>query len=294
MKFIPNAVTSFTARKILLSEKNSPALLFGAGIVGMLASTVMACRATLRVEEVLDQAETDLGKVELARGMVGYSEMDIRKDKTVIYIRAAVGLGRLYGPAILCAVASTAMLAKSHNILNKRNAALAAAYTVLDKSFKDYRARVTDELGEEREREIYRDVREVEIVDKDGKKVKQKSVHGSSMYARLFGRDTSRSWDKQPEYNIVFLRAQQNYLNDRLKARGHLFLNEVYDALGLERSQPGAVVGWLSDSKNGDGYVDFGVFDGGAVSDRFYDFVTGHENSIWLDFNVDGVIYDKI
>jgi hypothetical protein len=113
-----------------------------------------------------------------------------------------------------------------------------------------------------------------------------------SIYARFFD-PTSPSWSKEPEYNLIFLKCQQNYANDLLKSRGHVFLNEVYDMLGMERSKAGAVVGWLL-SKNGDtdNFVNFGVFDGREQVAR--DFVNGREGAILLDFSVDGVIYDGI
>ena len=84
---------------------------------------------------------------------------------------------------------------------------------------------------------------------------------------------------------------QQTFFNDLLLSRGHLFLNEVYDQIGIDRTKAGQVVGWVV-SKDGDNFVDFGLFDGSTQEKRM--FVNGHENSVLLDFNVDGVIYDKI
>ena len=136
---------------------------------------------------------------------------------------------------------------------------------------------------------------EAAYTDSDGVKHKaqKKQVlvddpNGLSVYARFFD-EGCEQWSKNPEYNLMFLRSQQNYYNDMLKSRGHVFLNEVYDALGIPRTQAGAVVGWMI-SDNGDNFIDFGVFDGDRPRAR--DFVNGYERSILLDFNVDGVIYD--
>jgi hypothetical protein len=52
------------------------------------------------------------------------------------------------------------------------------------------------------------------------------------------------------------------------------------------------MVGWI-DGGDGDGYVDFGIYDIAAVNNR-REFINGYEPSIILDFNVDGVIWDKI
>lgn len=295
MKFIPNAVSSRVARQVLVAQKNSPAILFGAGIVGMVSTTVLACRATLRVEEVLEKTQDGIETVEkvLAERRKDYTEQDAKKDKLYIYIRAGVSLGRLYAPAIVCGGLTVAALTKSHTILNKRNAGLLAAYTAVEKRFGEYRDRVAEKYGREQEDELYYELEKCEIDDESKagkKKTVKKARRGGSIYARFFSDQTTRSYSKEPEYNLLFLRAQQNFANDRLQSRGHVFLNEIYDSLGFERSSEGAVVGWIKGQ--GDDYIDFGIFDSSDMN-RFYDFVTGAEG-VWLDFNVDGVIYDKI
>ena len=114
-----------------------------------------------------------------------------------------------------------------------------------------------------------------------------------SPYAIIFD-DGNTGWDKDPELTKFFLIQQQNYANDLLKSRGHLFLNEVYDMLGAKRTKAGAQVGWVYDEKNasGDNFVDFGIFD--INNPKARDFVNGYERVIILDFNVDGVILDLI
>ena len=186
-------------------------------------------------------------------------------------------------------------LTNSHNILTKRNVALTAAYGALEKGFNEYRARVVDKYGEDEDRNLRYGTQEVEIVDPETKKKKTVTRVGPddpSIYARFFD-PFSTSWNKEPEYNLFFLKCQQNYANDLLRSRGHVFLNEVYDMLGIPRSKAGAVVGWvLSENGETDNFVNFGVFDG--RTDVARDFVNGLEGAILLDFNVDGVIYDKL
>lgn len=290
MKYIPNGLTRQFSRQVLVAQKHSPTLLFAAGVTGVVASAVLACRATLKLEELLAETEDALN---VAKNLEHdkYSDKDRQKDIAYVYVRTAVKVSKLYGPAIILGTASISALVGSHHILSKRNAALTAAYATLQKGFDEYRQRVIDEFGEDKEHELRYQIKEVEQKDKDGKKeIKLKATAGSSIYARFF--DTNnQNWNPNSEYNLIFLRAQQNYLNDKLRARGHVFLNEVYDNLGMDHSSEGAVVGWLWEA-DGDNYIDFGVF-GDTACDSFYDFVTGHEG-IWLDFNVDGVIYDKI
>ena len=111
-----------------------------------------------------------------------------------------------------------------------------------------------------------------------------------SDYARFFD-ESSALWTKDSNHNLVFLRVQQTYVNDLLRRRGYVFLNEVYDMLGIPRTKAGQVVGWLYDegSTMSDNYIDFGIY-----SDRNKDFVNGLKNTALLDFNVDGCIIDKL
>ncbi len=297
MKFkLPSAVTRTVSRQILIGKKHSPTILFVGGVVGVVATTVTACRATLKLERLIDDTKENL---DLARNLsyTEYSEQDRSKDISYIYVQSAVKLGKLYGPSIILGSLSIGALAGSHNILNKRNAGLTAAYTMLLNSFTDYRSRVVGELGEDKDREFRFGSETVNITSKDKnnpKKMKVK-IPGDgkySQYARLF-ESTNQSWSPFPEYNVMFLRGVQNQTNDRLRAKGHLFLNDVYDDLGMDRTPDGAITGWIWGSAGKDQVIDFGIFDDGSLT-RFHDFVTGREGAIWLDFNVDGLIWNLI
>lgn len=294
MKLVPEVIGRTIARNALLAQKASPEVLLVAGIAGMVGSTVLACRATLKMETVLDEAKD---KLETAKTLehAEYSEKDRSRDISLIYFQSSVKVIRLYAPAIIVGGISIYALTSSNRILTKRNAALTAAYGALERGFSQYRARVVDKYGEEEDRNLRYGSEQVEIVDEETGKRKTVTRVGPgdpSIYARFFD-PVSSSWSKEPEYNMIFLKCQQNYANDLLRSRGHIFLNEVYDMLGLERSKAGAVVGWVL-SKNGetDNFVNFGVFDGREQVAR--DFVNGREGAILLDFNVDGVIYDKL
>lgn len=293
MKFVPEAISRTVAHNALLAQRSSPKTLFVAGIVGMVGSTVLACRATLKMDTVVDEAKDKLG---MAKGLVHdeYSEKDRQRDISLIYFQSGVKIVRLYGPAVIVGGLSIAALTKSHNILTQRNTALMAAYAALEKGFNEYRARVIEKYGEEQDRYFRYGTEDVEIEEKGKSKTVTRVASGDpSIYARFFD-GYSTSWGKDPEVNLIFIKAQQNHVNDLLKARGHVFLNEVYDRLGLERSKAGAVVGWiLSSDGSTDNFIDFGVFDD-IKNDRARDFVNGREGAILLDFNVDGVIYDKI
>lgn len=295
MKFVPNVVSSKLGRQALLAQKHSPTILFAGGVVGVVATTVLACRATLKLDQVLEDTQKHLNDARNLQHQ-NYSEHDRQQDMAYIYIRASVKVAKLYSPAILVGAASIGALAGSHNILSKRNAALTAAYAAVEKGLREYHQRVVDEFGEDKARELRYGSEErtvVEETDKGTKKVQVKHVteNGHSPYARFFD-EMNKNWNPNPEYNIMFLRCQQNYANDRLRAKGHLLLNDVYDMLGMERTKAGCVVGWVWNDQ-GDDFVDFGVWEDGNM-ERVHDFMVGRERAVLLDFNVDGVVYDKI
>lgn len=286
------------ARQMLKMQKHSPAIMFGAGIAGVVTTTVLACKATLKLDSVLEETKgnMDTARELFAQDREEYTQKDFTQDMTMLRVRAGVKVAKLYAPAIALGIGSIGLLTGSHIVLNKRNIALTAAYTTLEKGFNQYRDRVREEFGADKDQELRYGYEEVEeaVEGKNGTKVKTTKVAnpstGKSIYSRFFD-ELNRNWQRQPEYNRLFIQCQQNYANDLLRSRGHVFLNEVYDLLGMERSKPGAVVGWVLD-KDGDGFIDFGVFTDGSPEARA--FVEGREGSILLDFNVDGVIYDKI
>ena len=301
-----------TTNKIgLILKKNSPKILMGVGIAGSVVSTVLACKATLKVKDILDEKNETIEQIHncVEDETVDYNEEDKKKDLTILYAQTGVKLAKLYLPSIALGALSIASIISGYKILNKRNVALAAAYTVVDKGFKNYRKNVVERFGEEVDRELRHNIKAKQIeekyIDKDGnEKTRKKKVYeisedkkpgeGISEYAKFFDEWNTDEHSKDPEYNLMFLRKQQDYANEVLKHQGYLFLNEVYDMLGIPRTQAGQVVGWIYNENNptGDNYVDFGIYDLHDQQKR--DFVNGLERNILLDFNVDGVIYDKI
>lgn len=292
-------------------KKHSPEILVTAGVVGVVASAVMACKATTKVNTVLNGAKEDLdnihtfgekGYIPTPDGTkVEYTPDEVKKDTTAVYVQTGLKLVKLYAPSVILGALSLTGIVASNNILRKRNVALAAAYATVDKSFKEYRSRVAERLGEAVEREIKYNIKpqevEEKVVDENGKeKTVTKTVNvidpsDYSEFSKIFDK-FNPNWENTPEYNMLFLKAQQSYANDLLKAKGYLFLNDVYEMLGFPRTIAGQSVGWLYDPRNcdhkGDNFVSFGIFD---VHKRgSCDFVNGYESAVILDFNVDGNI----
>jgi hypothetical protein len=294
LKTISNAVTGKLGGRVLTVHKHAPALLFGAGVVGVVATVVLASRATLKLHDVIDDAQDTLEKVANLEHAT-YSERDRQKDAALVYFKTATKIAGMYLPALAVGAVSIAALTGSHVILTRRNVALTAAYAAIEKGFREYRQRVVGELGEDKDAEFrYGKVERTIVEDTEqGPVTKDITVAdmplGGSIYARWFD-DSCAAWQKQPQYNRLFLECQQNYANDLLRAKGWVTLNEVYEMLGMKRSQAGMVVGWVLD--DGDGYIDFNIFNGESHTNR--DFVNGWADRVLLDFNVDGVIFDKV
>ena len=289
-------------------KKHSPEILVISGIIGVVTSTVLACKATTKASEIMKETKQNLDMIhdcaadEGLRESGKYTEEDKRRDLVVQYTHTGLKLAKVYAPAVILGALSITSILASNNILRKRNVALAAAYATLDRTFKDYRNRVIDRFGEAVDRELKYGIRkekiEKTVIDEEtGKEKKVKETvevtdyDGRSQYAKFFD-ETSRYWEKNAELNLVFLRAQQNWANDKLRAQGYLFLNDVYDSLDIERTQAGQCVGWIYDPENpnhkGNNYIDFGIYDIHKKENR--KFVNGLERSILLDFNVDGDI----
>lgn len=294
LKAAKEAITSKFGRQILKGRKHAPVVLFAAGVVGVVGATVLACRATLKMHDVLDEIQTDLEKARTLESP-DYSDTDRQKDLALIYLKGSGRIFTMYAPALGLGVLSILALTGSHVMLTKRNAAAVAAYAAIDKGFREYRQRVMAELGEDKDRE-FRYGKGIKTIAEDtetGPVTKDVVIYGGdspSIYARVFD-DSCPDWQREPAYNRLFLKCQQNYVNDLLNARGHVLLNEVYDRLGFKRSREGCVVGWVKG--DGDGYIDFGIFTN-LQSHATRDFVNGWNDQVLLDFNVDGIIYDKI
>lgn len=305
-----NKMTQVIGKAKFGVKKHSPEILVVAGVAGIIASAVMACKATTKLSAITEESKKNITAIKdladhpenLPEGQT-YTKKDKQKDLTIVYAHTGLKLAKLYAPSVILGALSITCVVSSNNILRKRNAALAAAYTAVDKSFKNYRQNVIDRFGEELDKELKYNIKakEVEetVTDENGKEKKvKKTVHvadpnGYSPYAKFFD-DGCSNWQKDAEHNLWYLKQQQNWANDKLRSQGYLFLNDVYDMLGIPRTSAGQIVGWRYDEKNptGDNYVDFGIYDITKESNR--DFVNGYEKTILLDFNVDGPIYNLI
>lgn len=309
-------------------KKHSPEILVVAGVVGTVVSTVMACKATTKLDAVLENAKFEMdavkkaaekGEVEIRNEetqeveLVEYTEQDYKKDLAITVAKNGLSVAKLYAPSVVLGVASITCILASNNILRKRSAAIAAAYATIEKSFGTYRKNVVDRFGAEVDKQLKYNLKATEVeevvTDENGKEsTVKKAVYvvnpgDISGYARFFERYTTDkdgevvrnpNWEPNNEYNLMFIKAQERHANDLLKAKGFLFLNDVYEMLGLPVSKEGQIVGWVYDKDKeceGDGFVSFGLYNDNL---SYSDYVNGYDPAILLDFNVDGDIWSKM
>ena len=289
-------------------KKHSPEILIVAGVVGTVASAVLACKATTKVSDILEKTKEDIDIIHdcAEKGYVNneehkYTKEDSKKDLTIIYAHTAIDFVKLYGPSVFLGALSITSILASNNILRKRNIALAAAYATVDKGFKEYRGRVIERFGEDLDKELRYNIRKKEVeetvINEDGtQSVVKKTVdvvdpRDLGDYVKFFDETCTAFVDNDREANFVFLKKQQSHANDILDRRGYIFLNEVYEMLGFDKTKSGHVVGWMKNGE-GDDFVDFGLFD--VYNENARDFTNGKEPCFIVNFNPDGVIYDLV
>lgn len=284
-------------------KKVSPEICLVAGIGLGVAATVTACMATLKVNDVVEEAKDTVDKIHESAehganpAGIPYSEEDKNRDLVIVYTQTAVKFLRLYGPSIILGGASIACLIGGHNILQKRNVALAATCTAVEKAFAEYRKRVVERYGEDVDNELHYGFKKKTITetvtDEDGnekqveKEVVVKEDKSTSPYAFMFDA-VSREWQKDAQYNLMFLKRVQNMANDRLRANGYLFMNDILYMLDLPQTKVGQVVGWVYDEDNPslNNFVDLGLSE--YIKMRPQDL----DRDLEINFNVDGDVFD--
>lgn len=316
---IPANITRGMNRTALTIKKHSPTILAVTGVVGIATSFVMGCKATTKLNPILEETKRNIDAVHtaveagVANSMdpetqeivqVEYTPEDSKKDLTIYYTQGGMKIAKLYAPAVTIGVVSICCMLGSNHILRKRNIALAAAYKAVDEGFKEYRGRVIERFGEALDRELKYGVKAIEVTEETvnpetgevttvTKTVEAYDPNNRSPYTFVFD-ETCRGWERDAQLNKMVLFQTQNYFNDKLKRKGHVFLNEVLGELGINHCRMGNIVGWWYDEENpiGDNFIDFGLFDIHDENKRL--FINGYEKSVWLEFNCDGNILELL
>ena len=300
-------------------KNNSPTIMVVGGVIGIGVGVVMACNATLKADAILDEIEAEVDKVNHVREITTedqYLEQDYQKDLSIVYAKGGAKLAKLYAPAAIILVGSIILILGGHKILMNRHLALAAAYETLNVGYNNYRNRVREDLGEDKDRKYAYGLREEvvgteEFVDDKGKKHKQKIKAQipstlASPYA-FYWDNTCDGWDSNPYYNETYLIGKQADWNRKLaqrwKINGAVSLAEIkadlgvliYDGIdGKHLTRPGDhMIGWVYDPNykpedhNGKDQIDFGIF-----SPKNSDAINGSEPVYILEPNVQGQLVD--
>lgn len=298
-------------------NEHSSEILTGLGIAGFIGCAMLTGRAMLQTKVVVDEhaermkeikwLEDNSEKVIVEATGEHYAKENALWDKSIQYGQTIRKFIKIYALPVGLGIASAAAIISAHNHLSAEKASLAAAYSVLQQAYEGYRSRVREELGDEQDFKFASGAKTkiVKEKNKNGKKVEKKVEYidedsDFTPYSRWFKKGNP-NWDVDPDQVMFTLETTQNHLNDLLKVRGHVFLNEVYDALGFDRTEAGQKIGWTYDPSNKDiaSFIDFGCF-----SDEYYKKgIGGLQHSVYgmgedddtdisvhLDFNVDGPI----
>lgn len=320
--FVP--VKRFGSRAAFSLKKHSPEICLAGGIISGVAATVVACKATLRADAILDAYAETKEKIEEAKREVEsgevegleYTEKDVKRDQMIAMRDMIFGFGKLYAPAIGLGALSIGLILTSYKIINGRFVGLMSAYTTLDEGFKKYRSRVVDAVGAEKEAEIRTGVKNKkgfvkETTDTGEEKVVEKNVDqrdpvlddGEFAGSLIFSEFTSTAFQKHdPIYNESFLKAQEAYFNNVLQAKGYVIEADVRKALGLKITPESLIRGWILDPAvpNEHAPLSFGIRgpifretgDHVMKTGRIVKELSGRE---WLlEFNTDGVIWNLV
>lgn len=298
-----NEYTTTMLRKTkFVLRKNAPEILIATGVVGIVTSAVMACVASTKVKDTVEEAKDIIDSAHENIEANHLDEKESRREIVIAYAKAGSIIIKPYIFPVALGTVSIGSIVGSNMISRKRNATLAATCTMLDKSFKDYRERIVDRFGEEVDKEARYGVNtyktENVVVDPNtGKKKKIKEEvkacdHNlpNDTWDRFFD-EANINWKKNADLNQMFIERNRQYANKLLKRDGYVMLNDVYDLLGCDKSVDGYSVGWVYDPENPE-KIDFGIYT--VNRQRSENFIDGYERSVILSFNVDGYILDKI
>ena len=300
-------------------SQKSPELCLIGGIACGITGTVLACKATLKADDILDRHNERKKKIKEAAKVAEEDGVEYNKnlDMAIAYKELIFDGIKLYGPAILFGIASVGLCCCSVGILKKRNLALLTAYTALDDNFKKYRTRAVDKFGEEIDRELSGGVKKekvlVEEVDPETGEVTHEEKEVETLdkatmgdwtnLDRVFSSETTCHWQPDKYLNESFLKATQYHFTNLLQTRGYVFLDEVYKELGFPITGTSKIVGWIidpADPKQKTKQVSLGLMPSVYEETGEHVYPTGRVVrafsglSYYLTFDVDGVIWNLV
>ncbi len=317
-------LSSKVGRVGAILSKYKPEILLVGGIGATITGTILACKAYKESQNIIEyhkenikdenkyyEEQKDTMDPDFEFSPETLKDFKKRHGRIVfeIYKDTGIELAKIYAPAVSTYTFGVFCICAGFGIMRQRYVTTMAAYGVLEKAFDKYRGRIKTLLGEDMEKAIYNGEKvEMDIYNDKGKKVGTNVVESEenalelAPYAVYWDRSTSASYRENREYAHTFLYGIEKNMNELLLSKGHLTLNEVYNALGLEETATGAICGWLitedyPSETDWDNVVKFDIkeecytdWEEGMASIR-----TGRNPVQYrIDFNCDGIIWDKI
>lgn len=298
--FIPKRLSRMSSRSVLKVRKNSPTILVVAGVVGLGVTAVLAAKATPRASVVVNEHKAQrvqIGDVPKKNTVSKEARKDVQVQVLELYYNTGLELTKVYGPTLVVGTLSACSVLYGHKILQGRHVATLTAYSGLTEQFAAYRGRVRQTLGEKAEREIFNGAHGEYVEDPNHPgEYKLQPVYPDGdltpTSTQVWFDDKNAYYKLDPEINKMHLNAVQEHMNQKLNVYGHVFLNEVKDALALPRTADGQMLGWVYGAGTGDNFIDFGhLSNTDPATDEFRQ---GLRPDVLLNFNVDGVVYDLI
>jgi len=198
---------------ILFLKRNSSTVLTCVGAAGVIATSVLAVKATPKARMLIDEAEDVKGE-------------PLTKLETV---KVA---GPAYIPTVITGTATIACIFGA-NILNKRSqAALTSAYALLDNSYKEYKKKVEELYGEEASAKVREEIAKDAFEEHPIKASNDKQLF-YDMYSDRYFESTMQK----------VLEAQYS-LNRSFTTKDYAYLNEFYDYLEIDTIPSGYKLGW--------------------------------------------------
>ena len=310
-----NGLTKVLNKGKVFFKKNSPFILVTAGVGLMITGAVVACKETMKVEEIVDthleykeKIETLVAdKTEIPQEdgtVIVCDEAYGKKTKRSLTIRTIFKLVKNYAPAALLIIAGALCVFKGVNILNNRLVDTSAALAASTRAFSKYREYIRGtENGEQLDRDAITGktvIDEInEVVDENGNitaEVKEKTLFNpNSDTSVLFDETTTEVWNRNGAVNHTRITNVIETANRILSTRGFLYLYEIYEALGMKRTPTSQNMGWMTEKWNKEfpwadvNHITCTINGVDSMSEglKLYD----HDmDGLWLDFNCPGNI----
>lgn len=237
----PNMAKAFKGIRSTV-VKHSPEILVGIGISGLFATTVLAVRATPKALELIEKASQE-------------KEVPVEELTPIEKTKAC---WKCYIPAAVTGVLSAGCIIGAQSVNARRNAALAAAYTLSDTALREYQAKVTEVIGEKKDQLIRDKMSEDKIKNNPVSKNEVIiTTKGDTLcYDELSGRYFKSDIDK--------IKRAVNEINRQINLDMYASLNDFYDELDLDHTQIGYDLGWNLDSGLVDVYFSSQLADDGT------------------------------